>query len=442
MANPYHDPYSGKFCSRGEMSTLISTALSDGNFERYSTFRAIVEQADKERDSRILDGFNAVKGNDLDKLRELVGSKLTDIADSSEERDILSGWSKNATPETLDMFLSNPNFSSTAFQQAYENLTEEDKLNFIRKNNNLSSSKFSYKLSDMMGDPRSRDNKATHARVEALLEREKLSPDAVDVAKRAIGPHALIAKIRKDYTDGSRTSWPFVAASYKQESGLLYDTSSSAGAPSRLLFAEYATNPRTLASIGAHDSVAVDKVLDNPNSDTKTIATILAKNNSLTSAQYLKAKTLLAARSDLPDNVVESLKYKGSVTPAYSDQETTAMLREVKIATRMISHSRRTVLGRSSDEMKEQARKTMAEYRKTFDTTRAKLDSSDQNYDSLVKQERYLEKNSYYDNTSHKRVKERLLNADVYRNQKGGLDKLRESLRGLTYEINLLRKSY
>ena len=440
MTNPYHDPYSGQFIKRGEMNSLMSKALSGGEFEKYSTYRTIIEKADKEKDARIMEGFQAVKTNDAAKLQELVGSKLTEIADSSEERDILSGWSHNASPEALDALVKNPNFSHQALEAAFNNLSEEDKLKFLRENKNLEKSKLGFMVNSLVGTQYKTHGTYARGRAAALLERETVSYKILDDAKRVLGSAGVMAKLRTDYDNGSRTVWPFSASSHKQEMSLLNDSGRSVGHHSRIFFAKNATNPVTLAAIGASDPIAVDSVLENPHTDTKALTTILARNDFLTSAQYLRIKARLEADPSLPEKIATSLKSDLPSTPSYSVTEADDLQRELKVSARKLVYANKSLTAANSRELATAAKVNKANEQKTFDTARAKLDSTEQNYNSLLKQERYL--TAQKGTPAHQRVLDRIANANKYRNQKGGIDAIRKSLQGYKYDVTLLSNSF
>jgi hypothetical protein len=54
MPNPYHDPYSGQFCSRGEMTALMNAALEASDGDKYLTFREIMESTDRKKTDDII----------------------------------------------------------------------------------------------------------------------------------------------------------------------------------------------------------------------------------------------------------------------------------------------------------------------------------------------------------------------------------------------------
>lgn len=464
MTNPYHDPYTGEFCSQGAMRVLMNTALSEGKFERYSTFRSIIDQAEREKDARIIEGFQAVQANDIQKIKELVSEKLSDLADSSEEKAILSGWSKNATPETLDLFLKNPNFSSTAFASAYENLSEEDKLKFLKNNKNFETSKFSYNTSNLVVNNFQFNDDISKGRANALLEREKVNSEMIIAAKRSLGAHATVQKISNDYATGARTVWPFskdstakevTLSTRKIEISLISESARGIGSSQRIFFAKKSEHPEVLATLGSSDSVALDSVLDNPHTNAEALATIIRTNKSMSSAQYEKTVKLLASKPDLPKRVAEGLAQNSQdgepvfFKPVYTEQEEAILIKEISQSRKMLSYYKKVSSSSNhrklSEEEKDLYAKKTKETQAQLTISRARLDATDRNYDSLIAQKNHLEKSIVLDlpanTSSYKVVVERLAQADSYRQQKDGSDKLQVALLGFGYYINPLNNN-
>jgi hypothetical protein len=464
MTNPYHNPYTGEFCSQGAMRVLMNTALSEGNFEKYSTFRSIIDQAEREKDARIIEGFQAVKSHDIQKIKELVSEKLSDLADSSEEKAILSGWSKNATPETLDLFLENPNFSSTAFASAYENFSEEDKIKFLKENKNLETSKLSYRTNNMVINNFQFTDDVSKGRAKALLEREKVTSEMVITAQRSLGAHATIQKIVNDYASGARTVWPFSRnstnkgislSSRKIELSLISEAARGVGNVQRIFFAQKSEHPEVLATLGSSDSIALDSVLDNPHTNAEALAAIIRTNKSMSSAQYEKTVKLLASKPNLPKKVAEGLAQNSKdgepvfFKPVYTEQEEAILIKEISQSRKMLSSYKKASISNKykslSEEDKDYYAKKIQETQAQLTISRAKLDATDRNYDSLIAQKKHLEKSIVLDtpenSSSYKVVVERLAQADSYRQQKDGSDKLQVALMGFGYFINPLNNN-
>jgi hypothetical protein len=376
------------------------------------------------------------------KALSVISKSLSEVMDSTESRAVLTGWAKNANPEILSLLLKNENLSSQVFEEAYSNLSEEDKLKFLRNDDSLRSSKLAYTLRSLV-DPNLRyqsDPSAWRAvvtaRANAVLDREVWSEDDVQVAEKTLGSSGVVLKLKKDFESGTRTVWPLAKHQEKLELGLA--GRNTFGYSYQLaVFAEHSTNPIILANLGSFRPAMVDRVLANPNTDMKALASILVKNDKLSADQFNKAKSLLLAHPDTPASVKASLVSSSSASaPVFNEAEKTDLFKEAKIAKRVSLASRKSALAYPS--LAAISREREAEALLRYDVARGKLDATEQNFVALGKQKAYLEKNVVYDldtNKSYKSVLKRIENANKFRVQNGDHDGLLETLKPLAYTI-------
>lgn len=466
MPNPFHDPFSGEFCSKSEINARMLGALTSGEFEKYSAFRSILANAERLNQERIFRGFTAVREQNITALEELLADSDLSSMTSPEESAMFAGLSKNASPETLDVLLKSQSFHMDAFREAYTHLSEEDKCSFLANNKNLRASKFGFLMSELVrGAPTMTNKDVIRGRMVACLSREVYSAALLDAVRRACAENLLIVSLRNAYQSGERTVWPFTTDLRSQEVSIVENSSSIAGNPNRLLFAEHSSNPETLAILGMSDSATFDFVMNNPNTTSKTLATILAKSTSLSSAQYVSLKIALEKQEDLPEHIRTSLNtFQGLTVPVIAEGEIQPLRDSMRAAAHRIKYQQKR-LTETSARLREakwarpagetaslddfalgsevtQIRNDIQAQQNTFDSVRGKLDASDENYNALIKQKSYLEKSvnaSVKNNDGYKTVVGRLQRAEKERRDSGDHKSLKNLLASLTYSVEPIK---
>lgn len=463
MPNPFHDPFSGEFCSKSEINARMLGALTSGEFEKYSAFRSILANAERLNQERIFRGFTAVREENIAALEELMADSDLSSMTSPEESAMFTGLSKNASPETLDVLLKSQSFHMDAFREAYTHLSEEDKRSFLANNKNLRASKFGFLTSELVrGAPTMTDKDVIRSRMVACLSREVYSADILDAVRRDRAENLLVVSLRNDYQSGERTVWPFIPSLRSKEISIIENSSSQS---TRQLFAEHSSNPETLATLGMSDPETLDLVMDNPNVNSRALATILARSTTLSSAQYVSLKAALENREDLPEHIRTSLNtFQGLKAPVITEGETQPLRDSMRAAAHRIKYQQKR-LTETSHKLREvkrtrpagetaslddlalgnevtQIRNDIQAQQNTFDSVRGKLDASDENYNALIKQKSYLEKNvnaSVKNNDGYKTVIGRLQLAEKERRNSGDHKSLKNLLASLIYPVEVLK---
>jgi hypothetical protein len=443
MANQYHDPYTGKFCSKGEMGSLVENALQNGDYEKYETYSKIIEKAEKAKQRSILASFKAVKENDPKKLQKIITEQLDKTTDKYEESKILAGLSRSASPEVLESLLANKAFNHGDFQAAYSNFSTEEQANFIRDSKNLTGTHMELILSE---EKRSRINDTT--KVDALFSREDLSVTHVNIARRVYMSNKsyILNKFENRFKENPNASWPFSEHDTREELAYVepayYRPTST---PSSFLVAKRSKNPEVLATIGSSMPDGVDTVLANPHTNGKAISTILQNSNFLTSDQTEKLVSTLKTKKDVPDEIKNKLNNLNVTSaPVITPEQEKDLLFKIKIRNNMkkqidLLEGHYGLTPEQRETRLTAAKEADARLQADADHARAVLDSTERNYNSLVKQKANLTQGVYSHalskNKSYQNVIKRLENADKQRNATGGLELLKKELKGFSYNI-------
>jgi hypothetical protein len=445
MANQYHDPYTGKFCSKGEMGSLIQTALRDGDYEKYETYSKIVEKAEKAKQRSILAGFKAVKDNDTKKLQKIITEQLDKTTDQYEESQILAGLSKNASPQVLDSLLTNKAFTSSDFMEAYSKFSPEEQTDFIRNSKNIRASHIESILLEVKLS-RTHD----YTKLDALYSREDLTATHANIARRTYMSNKsyVLSRFEERFKNNPNASWPFSDKDTQEELSYVdvgyYQPKET---PSIKLVAERSRNPKVLATIGSSVPDSVDAVLANPHTDGKAIATILHNSTFLTSDQTDKLASALKAKSDVPDEIKEKLNNlnvsSATVITPKQEKELLSKVRNPHGLKKQIEllETHQGLTPEQKETRLTAAKEAHARLQAEYENARAVLDSTERNYNSLVKQKANLTQgvNRYNQvltkNKSYQNVVKRLENADKQRNATGGLELLKKELKGFSYNI-------
>jgi hypothetical protein len=422
-------PYHSQGMPSEQLTLLREGALINGDIERYQEFVTAAEEAEKDRFLALVAVKETIKNGTPEELKEALNDRVQNLFNRyDEQRFVTNLMSQVETADELKRYAESESGNMAKnIQKGYENLSDEEKQKFLDE----APAKALIPLLPIGHNWRQiSGNSKYHKPFEAIMYRADVTDESVIRKLDSITrDNELGNRILNDINTGKRTAWPFTAALGDVEKRTFGGF--RAGSMQRKDWVEHTTNKEVLARIGANDSISLPAIINNPALDGKVAATILSKNNNLTSVQYDKLLSKVAGddrtRPQLKKAVQDNIGY--SLAAKLTPEESKEALDTIRKTSRYIRNT--SIQARRSDigSLIRKAREDQVKVQRVkADSARAKLDSTDVAYDSLVKQKAYLEKNATYyrTNKSYKNVLKRLENANRYREVHGAIKSIRE----------------